>query len=353
MTRTDAAPSAEFLVADFTVEEFRALFEDAPDGCLVVDEDGLIQGANAEIGRLFGYDRKELIGKDVELLVPDRWREAHEGERRRFQAAGKKRPMGMDLDLWGRRKDGSEFPVEVGLSSLETARGSYVVATVHDISQRKRYREFGAGLLQGAEEERQRIARDLHDDTAQRVAALLLRLQMARRANDPEEREEMLREMHGEIIRISDGVYRILRGLRPPALEEAGVVAAIRAHVRGVLSDSGLDVALEAEAIDDLLGSDAKLALYRIVQEALSNVVRHAEASRIAIRIWAEDGWVKASVEDDGIGFAVTSSPTEHGRGMGILGMQERANLVAGRVRIGTEPGAGTRVEIKFPYTVA
>jgi two-component system sensor histidine kinase UhpB len=229
---------------------------------------------------------------------------------------------------------------------VETAHGTYVVATVHDISQRKRYREFGAGLLQGAEEERQRIARDLHDDTAQRVAALLLRLQMARRAEDPAEREEMLREMHGEIIRISDGVYRILRGLRPPALEEAGVVAAIRAHVRGVLADSDLDVALQAEPVDDLLGSEAKLALYRIAQEAVTNAARHGKASSVVLECTSTPDGVCLVVTDDGMGIP---DPVPETEGMGLRIMRYRARTTGAKLDIARGAGGGTVVRCTLP----
>lgn len=335
----------------FAGEGFRALFEAVPDACLIVDEAGAILDLNGEVERMFGYARQELVGRSVEVLVPDAMRGQHRAHRDQYAEAPLRRPMGIGMELIARRNDGRHLPVEIGLSPLRIARGMLIVVTVHDITSRKRLRQFGAGVLLGAEEERQRIARDLHDDTAQRLASILLRLQMARRAPAPDRREELLTEIHRELHETSEGVRRILRGLRPPALEEAGVVAAIRAHLRDVFGDSDLEGDLEADDIDDLLSVDAKLSLYRIIQEAVTNIVRHADAKTVRIRLSAADGGVRATVEDDGRGFSVKDHAVLGGGGLGVLGMQERAAILGGRVEIESEPGAGTRVEIELPIS--
>lgn len=343
---TAAASPSESPVAG---EHFRVMFEGAPDGCLVVGEDGTIRDANHEAERMFGYARDELIGQPVEILVPEALEATHARHREGYLRAPSKRPMGIGLELRAVRRDGTELPVEIGLSPVETPAGRFVLAVVHDITERRRLRAFGSGVLQGAEEERQRIARDLHDDTAQSLSALLLRLQMARRTDDTGRREALLRDMHAELLKASEGVRRILRGLRPPALEEAGVVAAVRAHVRGAGVHEKLDVSIDADDVDDLLSSDAKLALYRIIQEALTNVVRHAEASRVEIRIRGEPRAVRAIVEDDGCGFSLEDRGRLIGRGLGMLGMQERAAILGGNVRIESEAGRGTRVNVEIP----
>jgi PAS domain S-box-containing protein len=335
----------------FGGEGFRSLFEAVPDACLIVDAAGVILDLNREVERMFGYARDELVGRSVEVLVPDAMRTQHRAHRGQYAESPSRRPMGIGMELIACRKDGSHLPVEVGLSPLRTARGVFIVATVHDITSRKRLREFGAGVLQGAEEERQRIARDLHDDTAQRLASILLRLQMARRAPTEDRREELLTEIHRELHETSEGVRRILRGLRPPALEEAGVVAAIRAHLRNVFGESDMEADLQADNIDDLLSVEGKLSLYRIIQEAVTNIVRHAHATTVQIRLSALDGAVRATVEDDGDGFSMKDHPILGGRGLGILGMQERAAILGGRVHIESEPDGGTRVEIELPLS--
>jgi len=257
--------------------------------------------------------------------------------------------MGMGRELFVIRRDGRSIPVEVGLSPIETEQGRFFLAVLHDITERRRLRAFGSGVLQGAEEERQRIARDLHDDTAQTLAALVLRLQMARRSREPEVRERLLRELHEELHRASDGVRRILRGLRPPLLEESGLVAALRAHVKSVLADSDLDITIDAENVEHHLSREAKLSLYRIVQEGLSNVTRHAHATSVRIRLAVREEVVVLEIEDDGIGFDSAHPEPSTGRGFGVLGMMERAAIIGGVARVESTPGKGTRISIRIP----
>ncbi|CAN5572782.1 hypothetical protein BH24GEM3_BH24GEM3_13370 [soil metagenome] len=216
-------------------------------------------------------------------------------------------------------------------------------------SFRRRLRDIAARALEAEEEERKRIARELHDDTAQRLAALLLRIRVARSARDPAARETLLEEVRTELGATIEGVRRFARGLRPPALEELGLVPALEAHARGLEDSLGLSVRIEADPLDGLLSPQAELALYRIVQEALSNVARHAQAEWAQVRLARADGGVTATVEDDGEGFAVAEVMAREGRGLGLFGMQERAAYLGGRVEIQSRPGAGTRVSAQIP----
>ena len=333
----------------FAGREFRAVFDGAPDASLIVDESGGVVAANDEAERLLGYTREELVGRPVEVLVPEGVGPRHAGYREAFLARPAKRPMGEGRELSVRRKDGRTVPVEIGLSPVVTEHGRFVLVVLRDITERRRLRAFGAGVLQGAEEERQRIARELHDDTAQALAALVLRLQMARRTSDPETRDRLLSELHEEMHRASESVRRILRGLRPPLLEEAGLVSAVRAHLKSLLAGTAVDFSIEADDVEHLLSREAKLALYRIIQEAVSNVVRHAEASRIRIRIAAEGDRVLVRVEDDGIGFDLARPDPSDGRGLGIVGMMERATIIGGSARVESQPGEGTVVTVEVP----
>ncbi len=332
-----------------TSDEYRAVFQASPDGILVVDGEGTILDVNPMAVRLFRWSKDELVGRKVEILVPDSARGVHHAHRDRYMRHPRARPMGIGMELRGLRKDGSEFPVEISLSPWESSEGQKVIVTVRDETQRRRLRDFSAGALRASEDERKRIARELHDDTAQHLAALLLRLRLMERDVPDDEWRARMEELRTSLASCADGVRRIARGLRPPELEDAGVVAALRAHARTVRDASDLEVHFDAEAVDELLGLDAKLVLYRIIQEASSNALRHAGSPTLKIRVFREDERVVGVVEDEGRGFLPGGDPTEGGSGLGLVGMQERAGMVGGRVSVDSEPGRGTTVRVELP----
>ena len=329
-------------------EDYRAVFQASPDGILVVDDRGKIRDANPAAAQLFRCTLEELVGQSVDALVPDPARAGHAAYRRAYAVERRPRAMGIGMELRARRRDGTEFPVEISLSPWETPDGALTIATVRDVTQRKRERDFGAKALHASETERKRIARELHDDTAQRLAALLLRLRIIERDAGDARLSALLAGFREEISACAEGVRRIARGLRPPELEDAGLVAALRAHVRAMREGVGFSVELDADPVDELLDAPARLILYRVVQEALSNVLRHSGASAARVSLRSEGGKVVAVVVDEGKGFTDGAAGTLGG-GLGLIGMQERAAGVGGRVQVESEQGKGTRVTLTLP----
>jgi len=334
---------------EFDAVEYRALFEAAPDGIIIVDGQGTILDANPCALEMFGYQRGELAGRPIETLVPARLRDAHVAQRRRYMGAPRARPMGIGLELRGCRKDGSEFPVEISLSPMTGGEEPHVISIVRDVTERRALRAFGAGALRAAEEERQRIARELHDDTAQRLAGLMLLLRVAGRTEDREERNRRIDQVREEIAEAAEAVRRIARGLRPPALDEVGLASALDSLVRSLRRAHSLDIDLAIERIGERLDPDAELALYRIVQEALTNAIRHSGASWIRVSLRADTRTVRATIEDDGRGFAADREYGDGGRGLGLVGMRERARHAGGSLEIASAPDAGTRVSAELP----
>ena len=330
-----------------SVEEFKAIFDAAPDGFAVVDGEGVIRAANPKMEQMFGWPAQALVGRPVEVLIPEAAREGHRSHRESFMRHPHDRPMGVGLDLMGVRRDGTEFPVEVSLSPWETEGDLRVICSVRDVSSYRRLQNFSEGALRATEDERKRIARELHDDTAQRLATLILRVGTLAREEDHRRRAEIFEEVREEIVDAAEGVKRMSRGLRPPEIEELGIALAVRAHVRN-LRESGFRVTAQLGSVDGYLEDTQKLALYRIIQEALSNARRHSGASSATVRLYRTDAEIIAEVSDRGRGF--TRNTAYDGQaGLGLIGMQERVAMIGGRITVDSEPGRGTRIRVVVP----
>lgn len=259
-----------------------------------------------------------------------------------------------DLEDAATRIREGEVDARARLSPLADWRLERLILTFNAMldalsAYRERLRAAVQRALRAQEEERKRLSRELHDDTAQRLAALRIRLHMLGRAEDPDARAAVLDEVRKEVAEIVESIRRFAHGLRPPALDELGLVPALRTHVHTLRQAHGLDVRIDAEAIDGLLPGEAELALYRIVQEALSNVVRHAGATEARVTIQHEPGSIVATVTDDGRGFKLEPRESGPGGGLGLEGMRERASYAAGHLEIESEPGRGTTVRVRVP----
>jgi two-component system, NarL family, sensor histidine kinase UhpB len=205
-------------------------------------------------------------------------------------------------------------------------------------------RRAGSAALAAQEEERARLARDLHDEVNQSLTGLLLRLEAAREAAPPELEAE-LAETKALANQAMRELLSLARQLRPTALDDLGLAAAVAGQVEQV-GRGALDAAFEAEGDFSDLGGDAQLVVYRVAQEALSNAARHSGASAVQVTLRRrEDGGVDLAVADDGRGFAFEESE----RGLGIGGMRERALLIGGELTIESRPGAGTTVRLTVP----
>lgn len=215
---------------------------------------------------------------------------------------------------------------------------------------RHRLRDVAAHALNAQEEERKRIARELHDGIAQTLAALRVRLRIARAAS-ADERAEALERISADIGEATEEIKRIAQGLRPPALDMLGLSPAIESHARSVAENTGISIATDIDSLDGVLSSDAELALYRIIQEALSNVARHSGARSARVQVDVTRGAVTALITDTGRGFIVQSEMERSG--LGLFGMQERGAYVGGTVWIESAPGRGTRVRVTIPTVEA
>jgi two-component system sensor histidine kinase UhpB len=214
---------------------------------------------------------------------------------------------------------------------------------------RNRSRQLSVRALEAGESERKRIAAELHDGVAQNLGALLLQLRLARGTRDDNKREELLSNSSQQLADATDELRAIARGLRPPTLDMLGLVAALKAHARLLAESSNIRIDVHGDGIDRLLSPESELALYRLVQEALSNVVRHSGARTATLEIDVRGHSVWVTIRDDGHGFEVEQTMASR-RGLGLFGMHERASYVGGRVHVSSQPGRGTEVRIEFPF---
>lgn len=259
-----------------------------------------------------------------------------------------------DLEQTVARIEEGDDAIRAPVSALADAETERLIATFNAMLDRlDRYRhslrETARRAIGAQEEERRRIAQELHDDTAQRLASLQIQLALARREGDPARQNALLEEIRDGLEAAGREVRRFARGLRPPALDELGLRAALEAHGRRLQEETGIAVEVLGPEVSGALDPTAELAAYRIVQEALSNASHHASPGHIWVRLAQDTNEVRVTVEDDGRGFAPDALERRGTEGLGLFGMRERAVYVGGDLEIRSAPGAGTTVTARLP----
>lgn len=340
-----------------SAQKFRLTVESSSVGMLLVDHQGRIALVNAEAERLFGYAPNELVGQPIEVLVPKFNRAEHATQRSGFIARGIPRRMGGGREIRGAHKDGHELTLDVGLGMIETIDGAFVLATVTDIGGRKQLekargeRTLARRLIEAEEAERKRMAREIHDALGQALTALKLdagwlagRLLVAGRA-DLSARATEMEALAADTIQ---EVRRLSAKLRPTVLDDQGLLAAIRWQVGDFEKHTGLRCALALPDSEIAWDPEHCTVAYRVLQESLTNVARHAQASKVSVALWRErQGDMVLEVCDDGRGISEQGADQESS--LGLRGMRERALLHDGLLTITGVEGGGTTVLLRLP----
>lgn len=210
--------------------------------------------------------------------------------------------------------------------------------------QRDQLRSLSSRTLSAQEEERKRIARDLHDGVAQQLTALMLKLRAPQGAN-----ALAIADLRADLGAMLEEVRRLARELRPSVLDDLGLADAIASHIDDLRASHGVDISLSVECARPRLPRQTELALYRIAQEALTNALKHSATRKINVELRCTQEEAHLSVSDDGRGFDTERARTRDQRGLGLFGMEERAALAGGRLTIQSQPGAGTVVAASVP----
>ena len=338
------------------------IVESAMDAIVVIDEGQKVILFNAAAERIFQRPRATVIGQPLDLLIPERFRRAHRGHVEHFGQTGvTSRTMGLGhVALAGLRASGEEFPMDASISQhREHGRTTYT-AIVRDVTRRvrdeealKRSREEIRSLAMAAttarEQEKSRIARELHDELGQALTALKIDLGWLREKVGGENGAVggKLSAMQALIDSTVAAARRISADLRPLMLDDLGLAAATDWLVQNFSQRTGIACALEADERDLDLQDPYATAVFRVLQESLTNIAKHAGATQVAVRVERREGGIALEVRDNGRGFVV-SEPARPGS-FGLLGLRERASLLGGELSIDSTPGQGTIMRMSLP----
>jgi PAS domain S-box-containing protein len=326
---------------------YRMLLDQMNAGAVTLTPKGVIVYCNERFADLVRTPRAGIVGSALSRFVPPA------GQPRLaalLEPANGSRTKG---ELAFRAGDGTPVPVSVTFAPLRldgNADISGVIGVVVDDTERREQEQLRNRLIEqvmtAQDRERGRIARELHDETGQALAALLVGLRTIEEARTTAEAVQLAQQMREVAARTLHDVGRLARGLHPAVLDELGLAVAVTRHVQefarlhAIVEDTRID-GLDAEPLLPLVQN----SVYRVLQEALTNVAKHAAARRVSVRLERDDTMVELQVRDDGVGF----KPGANHRGLGLQGMRERAALLGGAVQLESAPGKGTMITARFP----
>ncbi len=320
-----------------------AIVQTAVEGIVTINERGLIDSFNQAAEKMFGYTAAEVIGHNVSVLMPSPDREKHDSYIANYLRTGQAKIIGIGREVVARRKDGTFFPMDLSVGEVRLGERRLFTALVRDISE---HRQLEQAVANTAEQERARIARELHDGLGQQLGGLLflmnglyrdLQAAFAPQAETVGQLRDELSTAIKQARDLSHELYAV-----PP--QPDGLMQALDNLAERVSNSHGI---ASEFASDTVLVHDPTAAshLYRIAQEAVHNALKHSRATRIWIELTQQADGLELRVRDNGVGFA----PQENSCGLGLRTMEQRARLIGGRLRVQTRPGAGVEVICAVP----
>lgn len=332
-------------------KRFRELFEKAHDAIWVHDFDGNILTANRQCSRLFGYEGEEISGEDVStFLTRQGLKLASEVKRALLSGEEISQPYEQRII----KKDGTEAITMLTTSLLDYEGMPAFQNIARDVTRERQLQEnlrtYVDQITRAHEEERKRIARDLHDDTIQALVVLSQRIEKLV-SGEPGLTETMtqLEDIQKEVDEVQSGIRRFLQDLRPPTLEYLGLLPALRELVSQLGQQADVSAKLIVTGTERHFTPEDELLIYRIIQEGLRNIWKHAEAKKVEVTIDFDKTKATLAIRDDGKGFDVEEDAgfVQAGK-IGLAGMQERVRLLDGNLTIHSKPGQGTKVILEI-----
>ncbi|MDE3066202.1 MAG: PAS domain S-box protein [Verrucomicrobiota bacterium] len=328
-------------------QRLRAIMETAVDGIITIDERGLIESLNPAACRIFGYELRELLGRNVKVLMPPPYHEQHDGYLTRYLHTGEARIIGIGREVTGLRQDGTTFPMHLSVCEVRLGERRLFTGFVRDISER---RQLEQAVAAAAEQERAHLARELHDGLGQQLGGLLFMMNglcrdlQSARAREAETAKQLSQELATAIAQaraLSHELYAV-----PP--EPDGLAEALGNLADRVAGDGGVACAFKGETSILVHQPATASHLYRITQEAVQNALKHSRATRIEIEMALSAGGLTLAVRDNGIGFPAQRSS----QGIGLHTMEQRAKLISGQLTARARPEGGVEVICSVPETM-
>jgi PAS domain S-box-containing protein len=341
-----------------SLSNWYSLVQNAPDTILTVDKEGRILFVNKP---LWGYSAAGIKNTAILNLIPDTERQKVQrclDHTFRFKKRMVCELTGVDGDddRWYQFTFGSPHGLNLNGATVMTATTTLII---HEISESKhteaslrtsgeQMRDFAARLEAVREEERTRVAREIHDELGQSLTALKMDLSwLQTKSRTAAETRKKLQVCIKQVDDTIESVRRISAELRPSILDNLGVIPAIEWQVSQFRARTGIRASFSSNAEDLHLSMEVSIALFRVVQEGLTNVMRHAHASRVQVNLTASEEKIRISIEDNGVGMSRTRE--KHLKSLGIVGMKERISRIGGDFSCSSEIGKGTRLDIEVP----
>lgn len=330
-----------------TEQRMSAIVEIAIEGIITIDELGIVESFNPAASRIFGYQPEEVVGLNVNILMPAPYAGHHDGYLANYLQTGRAKIIGIGQEMVGQRKDGSLFPMELSMGEVRVGDRRLFTELVRDISER---RQLEQAVAAAAEQERARIARELHDGLGQQLGGLLylmnglsrdLQSTNSKQAETASELSKELATALKQARNLSHELYAV-----PP--QPDGFIQALENLSNRVATDRGIASTFSCETPVLVYNQVAASHLYRIAQEAVQNALKHSHSTCIDITLTQQRGSVELSVRDYGIGL-----PTpQNSSGIGLHTMEQRTRLIGGRLLVQTQRDGGVEVICTVPKTI-
>lgn len=344
-------------------QRLTGVIETAMDGIITINDQHQIILVNPAAASIFGYEVIDLMGASLDIVIPMRHRHVHGSHVNQFGERGTtRRKMGSRFDdyyVTGLHANGTEFPLEASISSLIENEKRFFTVIFRDISERKAAKEkmaqyhseltqLSSALQSIREEERKHIARELHDDLGQLLAALRMDLSLLQRDQSMTDKSRTTVNSMDQLLLTSiTTLRRIATDLRPRALDEGGLFFALQTLQKEFSQRHGVHCDLIADEEQLILDDERSTAIYRIIQESLTNVARHAKASHVDIQFERKQDELTFTIQDDGRG--IEEGAMNKTRSFGLVGMRERIKAMQGDFKVRSEVGKGTQIQIRIP----